>query len=118
MNCSCFGNGSDGWGPCFECNPSPPVNVEFRDTGQTYYSNYYLSDNDKNDFKPNEYYYHKKLKHVTVISQGKQFTKILYKNLELKIPNKIIKYKGKKQKMYVHKKIFKKILIEKYINDL
>ena len=117
MSCACFESTSDGWGPCFVCKPTPPLNIEDRDTGQIFYSNYYLSEN-KDDFKPNKYYYHKRLKNVIILSQNKQFTRILYKNLELKIPNKIKKYKGKKQKMYVHKKIFKKILIEKYINDL
>lgn len=54
-------------------------------------------------------YYHMRLKApVTVV--GHQFTTIKYQGKQIDIPNKIIRYKGKKRKLYVHKRIFHEIL--------
>lgn len=63
-------------------------------------------------------YYHIRLKKTPIIFVGHQYTVIEYQGVQLDIPNKIIRYKGKKRKLYVHKRIFHEILKRNHMGIL
>lgn len=95
----------DSWGGCIHC-AEEERNRKFYEEHNP--PKYYDPPEPKFNYDP--YFYHMRLCNVPVISIGNQFTTIIYEGIPLDIPNKIIKYKGKKRKLYVHKRIFLDIL--------
>lgn len=97
----------DNWGGCIHC-AIEERNAKFYDEHHPPMQH----TTPKPEFIPNRFHYHTKLKKSSIIFIGTQFTIINYNSVVLSIPNKIIKLKGEKNKIYVHKNIFNSILIK------
>lgn len=107
-------NDDDNWGGCIHCSEEEKHRV--------YYDRNHTSTSyeppDEPEFIPNVFHYHTKIKRNSIIFVGEQFTIINYNSVILSIPNKIIKLKGKKNKVFVHKNIFNKILIKNNLSPI
>lgn len=95
----------DSWGGCIHC-ATEERNAKFYDAHNP--PKQYDPPQPTFDYDP--LYYHTYLKKTPILSIGEQFTIIDYLGIQVSIPNKIIRLKGKKQKLYVHKNIFNDII--------
>jgi hypothetical protein len=105
---TCIHNNFDedqSWGGCIHCSEQEKHRAYYeRNHPPVYY------EPPEPEFIPNQFHYHVKIKKNSIVSVGDHFTVINYSGAVISIPNKIIKLKGKKNKVFVHKNIFNNIL--------
>lgn len=113
---SCIHNNfddADSWGGCIHCAEE--------ERNRRFYEEHNPPkqyDPPQSDFDYDPLYYHVRLKKVSILSVGEQFSVIDYHGINLSIPNKIIRLKGKKAKLYVHRRIFNSILVKNGLRPL